>query len=173
MLLNSPSGARRDGQTAASDLKGSVLSTPFGVAVLGIQNVNGTIHGDIWTDCSVRLGEQEILINVTDATGHSSIAKFKLNIIENASPTVGDYASVTLPRGGAALARPGAAPSDDFFVSDVKVVAPGFDGQFSVDSATGNVSLSNPRTAGVYNVAVVVTDNCGRQSAKFFSVRVE
>ncbi len=162
-----------DVQTAASDLKGSILSTPFGVAVLGLQNVNGNIHGDIWTDCSARLGEQEILVNVTDATGHSSIAKFKLTIIENASPTVGGYASVVLARGSSAITRPSAAPSDDFFVAEVKAVAPGFDGQISVDPSTGNVSLSNVRTAGVYKVAVVVTDNCGRQGAQTFSVRVE
>lgn len=165
--------ASSDVQTAASDLKGSVLSAPFGVAVLGIQNVNGNIHGDIWTDCSARLGEQEILINVTDATGHSSIAKFILTITENASPTVGNYSSVVLPKGSSVVARPDASPSDDFFVSDVKVVAPGFDGQFSVEAGTGAVSLRNAQTPGVYNVAVVVTDNCGRQGAKFFSVRVE
>ena len=161
-----------DAETAASDLTGSVLSAPFGVAVLGIQNVNGNIHGDIWTDCSVRLGEQEILINVTDASGHSSIAKFKLNIIANASPTVGDYANVTLASGATALAHPSSAPSDDVYVSDVKVVAPGFDGQVSIDPGTGNVRISNAVTSGTYRVAVVVTDNCGRQGAKIFNIRV-
>ncbi len=162
-----------DSETSASDLKASVLSTPFGVAVLGLQNINGKIHGDVWTDCSAHLGDNEILMNVTDATGHSSVAKVMLRLVENASPSVGDYSSVAVSRGGNVVARPNAAPSDDFFVENVKAVAPGFDGQVSVDAATGNVSISNPRTVGEYRIAVVVTDNCGRQSAKFIIVRVQ
>src|SRR5205085_532869 len=65
-----------------------------------------------------------------------------------------------------------AAPTDNGIITSIVATAPGFTGGFSVNTATGIITVTNAGPMGPFTVTVTATDNCGATSTKTFTLTV-
>jgi hypothetical protein len=79
----------------------------------------------------------------------------------NTSPTLGNYPSASVNVGGTTTITPNAAPADNGTITSIVAATSNFTGTFSVNPASGVVTVNNAGPAGEYFVYVNATDNCG------------
>jgi len=113
---------------------------------------------------------------VVDSTGSQASAVFPINVSNNSIPTLGTYTTRTVAAGASTTATPTAAPADaNSNQSSVTVSPTTLPGGGTVSVApNGVVSITTTAgtTLGNYPVTVSVSDSCGAQTSKSFTLRV-
>jgi uncharacterized protein (TIGR03437 family) len=162
-----------DVESEPGDLIVTVANAPIGITISKIINTNGAITGNVLAGCNAALGANAVTLRVSDGA-LSNTATFTINVTANSSPLLGSYTSPgVLKPGESALVTPSAAPSDNgTLASLVASVEGNFTGSVSILPATGVVTLSNVRPAGVHVVNITATDNCGAVTTASFSFEV-
>jgi hypothetical protein len=150
---------------------GSTSKTVNGVMVSSLTNTSGTIGASIVASCTAT--DASFTLKVADNLGATATATLNVTVTANTPPTLGAYPSAgTINLGTGATVTPNAAPSDNGSISSITASAPLFTGSFSVNPATGVVTISNAVPAGSYTVTVTAIDNCGATASQSFSLVV-
>lgn len=171
---NSTIATVSDNETAAGSLTVTATTVPAGINITSIVNTGGTVTADIGADCSAPIGDNTIMLQVSDGS-LTATASLILNVAANTAPTIGTYADQTITAGGNVTVTPVAAPADNGSIASVTASAlPGtFTGTVGVDLVTGEVSITGAGPAGIYTITVAVTDDCGAISQQAFTLTVE
>lgn len=149
-----------DIESAAADLIVTATTVPTGITVNSITNTNGTIKADVAAGCTAAIGNNTIVLTVTDEGGMMESASLTVNVAVASTSTLGNYANASVKSGGSATIMPDAAPTG---ATGITASAPaGFNGTFAVNAATGAVTVTNagPAAADPYIITVQVTSGC-------------
>ena len=151
---------------------GTGTATVNGVTVSNISvSAAGAVTADIAAACAAT--NAAFTVRVTDANGAFNDATLNVTVTANTAPTVGNYANTTLAPGGGTIVTPSAAPADNGTVQSVTATAPaGFAGTLTTNAATGAVTIADANPVGTYTITVTVTDNCGTQTTRQFTLTV-
>jgi uncharacterized protein (TIGR03437 family) len=159
-----------DVESEPGDLLVTVANAPAGIAITNITNTNGAITGNVAAACNAALGANVVSLRVSDGVLVNT-ASFTVNVTANSAPVLGSYASPgTLKPGDSIQVTPSVAPSDNGTLTSLfATVAGDFTGSVSILPATGVVTLSNVRPAGMHVVTITATDNCGLATTASFN----
>ncbi|MBX7221352.1 MAG: fibronectin type III domain-containing protein [Blastocatellia bacterium] len=159
-----------DVETPAGNLVVTIGSRPTGVNIANIVNTAGAITADISTTCGAVSGPVTLI--VTDAGSAMATGMLTINVTPNQPVVLGSYATTTITQGGTMVVSSSAAPTDNGTFSLSVSVSSGFTGTASVNSVTGDVTISNANPPGTYTVTVSSLDNCGAISNATFTLNV-
>ena len=165
-----------DIQDAANILAVTVNSgasaTVNGVTVSDIiVNAAGTVTADVVAACGATTAS--FTLRVTDSSTLFTEATLTVTVTPNPAPTLGNYPTTTVPQGGGTTVTPDAAPSDNGTITSVTASAPSFTGTFSVNPASGVVTITSAAPTGTYTVTVTATDNCDAMTTVTFTLNVD
>jgi uncharacterized protein (TIGR03437 family) len=162
-----------DLETAAGSLT-VMASAPAGVTVSDITNTNGTITANVAVSCATALGNQTVSLEVTDGNGLTATAMLTINVTANTAPVLGTYTGLEVVSGAARNFAPSAAPADNGTVQTITAIAntAGFTGTFSLDPATGVLTVNNAAPVGTYDLTLTATDNCGLTATRNAQLKV-
>ncbi|MBX7223366.1 MAG: immunoglobulin domain-containing protein [Blastocatellia bacterium] len=174
---------RQQGSTATTGSIGTItgippftatVTTPNGISVTSITVTGGTVTASIGTSCTATLGNNLVPLTLMDGAGCMVAGNFIVNVITNTAPTQGQYLNVGRCSGTVSATRaPSFVPTDNgSFTLSVRVTPESFTGTASVDSTTGEVTLTNLNPPGTYSVTVFATDSCGLISTASFTLAV-
>ena len=163
-----------DAETTAGNLTVAVQSAPTGITVSNIQNTNGAITATVAADCTATLGNNTVVLYVSDGACATPFANLIVNVTANTAPTVGTYANTVVAAGGSVTVTPSVAPVDNGSIASVTAAASPntFTGTFSTNTSTGAVTITNAGPSGTYTITVTVTDNCGATVQQTFTLLV-
>jgi hypothetical protein len=172
----SPAGAAvtvataSDTETAAGSLTVTATTVPSGITVTAITNAGGTITATLAAGCSAVLGNNTVVLTVTDGNGGTNTAGFIINVTANTAPTL-TYGSASVLSGGSTTNSPTAA-ADNGGIASYAVQSQGnYTGTVSVN-ASGVVSISNAAPVGSHTITIRATDNCGTTTDASFTLTV-
>src|SRR5262249_28823024 len=80
-------------------------------------------------------------LSVTNNRNRPATAQLMVNVTANTPPTLGTYPQASVARAGSTTISPTAPPADDVSVASLTASAPGFNGTFSGDTATGVITI--------------------------------
>ncbi len=159
-----------DVETDKGNLTVTAMSIPAGLSIANIANNNGTITADIAATCSATLGNNTIVLQVSDGS-LTTVANLVINVTANSAPTL-SYNSVPITYGDTTTASPVSA-SDNGSIASFALQSQGtYTGAISVNPFTGAVSISNAAPAGTHAISIRATDNCGVTTDAPFSLSV-
>ena len=132
-----------DVETAAGSLAVTAGILPTGIAIGSIFNSNGIITATLTAGCDAGLGNNTIMLTVTDGHGGTATAALTVNVSGNSAPAL-NYAGQSVAAGGSLTVNPATGPSDNGSVVSITVQSSGnYTGAVSVNQATGAVSIGN------------------------------
>jgi hypothetical protein len=134
-------------------------ATVNGVTLSNIANSAGTITADVISSCTANAAS--FTLTATDTASATATATLNVAVPANTSPTLGNYPSASVNVGGTTTITPNAAPADNGTITSIVAATSNFTGTFSVNPASGVVTVNNAGPAGEYFVYVNATDNCG------------
>ncbi len=153
---------------------GTVVVTSSGPAngftLSNIVNTNGTVTADLIASCTAT--NSIFTLTATDTGALTATGDILPTVIANTPPTLGTYGVTSINTGAGTTVNPSAPPADNGTISTIVASAPLFTGTFSVNTATGVVTITNAGPAGVYTVTVLATDACGATSQTTFQLTV-
>lgn len=161
-----------DTETPKGMLTVTATTVPAGLTVSGITNTNGVITASVAADCSAPLGNNTVVLTVTDGNGAMTTANLIVNVTANSAPSVGAYDNKAIVPGGTISATPAAPPTDNGTVVSLTASAPGFTGTFTGNATTGEVTINNAGPLGTHTVTVTLTDDCGATTTPTFTLVV-
>ncbi len=152
-----------DAETPKQNLTVTVMSAPAGINLTGISAPNATtgeVTATVAADCTAALGNNTVVLKVTDGDNATATANFIVNVTANSPPTVGTYANTTLTPNGSTTVTPNAALADNGSIVSVTATASPntFTGTFLGNRVTGAVTINNAGPLGTYTVTVTVAD---------------
>ncbi|HEY0547008.1 MAG TPA: FG-GAP-like repeat-containing protein [Pyrinomonadaceae bacterium] len=149
-----------DIESAAADLIVTATTVPTGINVNSITNTNGAINADVAASCTAAIGNNAIVLTVTDEGGMTQTASLTVNVSVASTATLGNYADASVTAGGDTTVTPDAAPTGATGIT--AFASAGFDGTFAVNATTGAVRVTNagPAAADAYIITVQVTSGC-------------
>jgi CSLREA domain-containing protein len=154
---NSTIATVSDTETAAGSLTVTATTVPPGMTVTNIVNTDGTVTADVAADCSATVGENNIVLEVSDGS-LSATANLTVNVTDNTAPVL-TYSNISVGNNGSTTNNPTAA-SDNGSITSFVVQDPGtYTGTISVD-ASGVVSISGAAPVGTHTIVIRATDDC-------------
>ncbi len=155
----------------AVTVNGAASATVNGVTVSGLSvNSSGQVTASVGASCTAATAA--FTLRVTDSGGLFDEATLDVTVNPNPPPSLGTYPATSVTAGGGATVTPNAAPSDNGSVASLTALAPGFNGTFAGNPATGAITITNANPVGSYTVTVTATDNCGAQTTRTFTLTV-
>jgi len=162
-----------DDITPAGALAVAVTTPAPGIVVANLTNNNGTITANVAAACNAPLGANTVGLTVTDGGGLTATASLIVNVTANTLPTLGNYPPAgVINLGAGTTVAPSSPPTDNGSITSIVASAPSFTSSFSVNPATGAVTISNAAPPGNHTVTVTATDNCGAITTKTFNLTV-
>jgi uncharacterized repeat protein (TIGR01451 family) len=161
-----------DINTPAGSLIVTMDSAPPGILLTGFINSGGTITANVAVSCTAALGGNTVVLKVTDGGGLTTNGNLIINVTPNTAPVQGNYSASSVNSGAGTTITPSAVPTDNGIIASIVATAPGFTGGFSVNTATGVITVTNAGPMGMFTVTVTATDNCGLTSTKTFTLTV-
>jgi hypothetical protein len=155
---NSTISTVNDAESSAGSLTVTAPTVPTGLTVSNIVNTNGTITADIAASCSATIGNNTVVLQVSDGPLTTN-ANLVINVTTNSAPALSyNPAAVTYANSTAVNL---ATASDNGAIMSFAVQSAGtYTGTISVNNA-GAVSISNAAPAGTHTITIRATDNCG------------
>jgi hypothetical protein len=165
-----PLATVNDAETPAGNLAVSATTVPAGLTVTGITNTAGAISATVAADCTAALGNNTVVLTVTDGNGSTATANLTVSVTANTAPTL-TYAAASVNAGAATTNAPTTA-SDNGSITGYTVQNAGtYAGTISVNAA-GVVSVSNAAPVGSHTLTIRATDNCGTTTEATFTLTV-
>ena len=159
-----------DGETPVGNLIVTATTVPAGITVTGITNANGTISATVAADCTATIGNNTVVLNVTDGNSETATANLTVTVTANSAPSV-TYANASVNAGGSTTNSTTSA-TDNGSITGYAVQSPGtYTSTISVD-ASGVVSISNAAPVGSHTITIRATDNCGATTDATFTLTV-
>lgn len=157
-------GTVSDDESAAGTLIVSqvVGGSASGVTANNLTNTSGTVAAIVNASCSATSGTLRFQVSdgVSSTTGETQI-----NVTNNTPPSLLYPSSVSIDSGSSTTVNPSSGPSDNGAVASIEIQSLGtYSGNITVNSSTGQLSLSNPSPVGTHNLTIRIVDNCGAQS---------
>ncbi|MFT3745267.1 MAG: MBG domain-containing protein [Pyrinomonadaceae bacterium] len=161
-----------DPDQPAGSLTVTPTSVPAGISITNIVNVNGQVNATVAADCNAAVGDNPVVLTVTDSNGGSRTGNYSVNVTANTAPTLA-YANASLTLGTAATMNPSTGPADNGSVANIVLRSQGgYAGGISVNNTTGVITLAGATPAGTYTIVVRATDNCGATTDASFQLTV-
>src|SRR5262249_2405540 len=110
----SPAGAAvtiatvNDIETPAGSLTVAATTVPAGITPPGITNTHGTTSATVAAACNATLGNNTVVLTVTDGGGLMTTGNLLINVTANTAPTL-SYAAAAVNAGGSTTNSPTAA----------------------------------------------------------------
>jgi uncharacterized protein (TIGR03437 family) len=160
-----------DAETAAGSLV--VTANAPGLTFSNITNTNGTITANVAASCNATLGATTVQLGVSDGTAGAT-ANLTVNVTANTPPVLGVYPDSTITVGSTGTVTPNAPPSDNGSIVSITagIIPAVFIGSFSVNTATGVITITDPRVTSPVSVTVTATDNCGAITTQTFLLTI-
>ena len=160
-----------DVETPAGSLIVTATSVPKGISVSNITNTAGNISALIAADCSATVGNNSVVLTVSDGKGRTATGTLSVNVTANTAPSL-SYPASTIGQGGSASIAPTTATDNGLIVGySIVNVTPAMTVAPTVN-ASGVVSISNAGPLGNHTIVVQATDNCGAMTNASFTVNV-
>jgi uncharacterized protein (TIGR03437 family) len=150
----------------------ALRGVPAGVQVTNLTNTNGEVTANFNIACNAVPGTYTINVEAIDSAGLFSTSPVTLTIAPNTAPRLPIYTNTEVVLAGSATITPAIPPGDNGTVATATATAPGFTGTLTVNPATGEISVANAGPAGLFNVTVNATDNCGVAASSSFRLLV-
>lgn len=162
-----------DQDTLAGNIFVGVRGIPNGVTITNLNNNNGMVVATVAASCTVTPSSYQILIDATDGAGLRSTGEVTLNVAANQAPVLGLYPNIQIETGQMGVSTPSEAPRDNGTIAELTATAgENFTGTITINPMTGAVTIENAGPAGVYQVTVSATDNCGVVQERTFRLVV-
>ncbi|MEW6127478.1 MAG: HYR domain-containing protein [Acidobacteriota bacterium] len=161
----SPAGAAvtvgnvSDAETAAGSLTVTQIAggSATGITVTGITNTNGTITAQVSADCNATTGTVRFQVSDGISTGTGDL---QVNVTNNSTPTL-TYNNASVAAGSSTTIN-AATATDNGSIASYSLQNQGtYTGTISVNSGTGQVSISNATPGGAHTITIRAVDNCG------------
>jgi uncharacterized protein (TIGR03437 family) len=150
----------------------ALRGVPAGVQVTSLTNNNGEVTANFNVACNAVPGTFTINVEAIDSAGLFSSSPVTLTIAPNTAPQLPIYTNTEVVLAGSTTITPAIPPSDNGVIATATATAPGFTGTLLVNPATGVISVANAGPAGLFNVTVNATDNCGVAATRSFRLLV-
>ena len=174
----SPAGAAvqiatvSDVETAAGSLTVAATTVPSGISITDITNTNGTITAVLAAGCSAALGNNNVILTVTDANNGMATANLTVNVTPNSAPVL-TYTNQSVAAGGALNVNPATSPTDNGTINSITLLNQStYTGTITVNNSSGVVSFSTAKPGGTHTITVRITDNCGTATDAMFTLTV-
>ncbi|MCP1381124.1 choice-of-anchor D domain-containing protein, partial [Runella salmonicolor] len=150
-----------DSETPAGNLTVTVTTLPANITVTNITNVAGTVTATVAANCFAEIGNNTVVLTVTDANGGTATANFTVDVTANTPPTL-TYNNAFFSPGAGGTILPATGPVDNgatqvFLQSVSPSPSPAI---ITVNNLTGAVSVPNTIPSGIYTITVVASDVC-------------
>ncbi len=160
-----------DGGTPAGSLVVTATTVPPGISVTSISNSGGTISANVAAGCSAALGNNSVVLTVTNGNSGTATANLMVNVIANTAPTL-VYPGASIALGSSTTISPTIA-TDNGSINGYSIVSvtPAMTVAPTVNSS-GVVSITNAGPFGSHTIVVRVTDNCSMTTDASFTLSV-
>ncbi|MDQ4120079.1 MAG: hypothetical protein M3209_01255 [Acidobacteriota bacterium] len=159
-----------DAETAAGSLTVQPTIVPAGITISNVANNNGAITADIATDCLAAIGNNTVVLTVTDADNSSTTANLIVNVTANTASAL-NYQNAAVVSNGSTTVNPSLA-SDNGTVTYSLQSQGTYTRTISVNDSSGAVSISNAAPTGQHTITVRATDNCNATTDASFTLTV-
>jgi hypothetical protein len=160
-----------DGETPAGNLVVTATTVPAGISISTITNNNGTVSANIAAACAAALGNNTIVLTVTDENGGTATGNLIVNVTDNTAPVL-NYPNSNVALGTATSVNPTTATDNGTIAAyQIVSVTPPMTTTPAVN-ASGVVSVTNAGPFGSHTIVVSATDNCGATTEASFTLNV-
>ncbi len=160
-----------DNETPAGNLIVTATTVPAGISIASITNNNGTVSANIAAACAAALGNNTVVLTVTDENGGTATGNLIVNVTDNTAPVL-SYPNSSVALGAATTINPTTATDNGTIAAyQIASVTPPMTTAPTVN-ASGVVSVTNAGPFGSHTIVVSATDNCGATTESTFTLNV-